>query len=80
MAKNSFLWLVLIALTLLSFFLTESSTLSWGTAAILALAAVKGGLIVDGFMELNGVTHVLRSAMLLYCPVVGGIIFFILTK
>lgn len=71
--------MVLTVLTLLSFFLTESSTLAWVAAAILIMTAVKSVLIVDGFMELKGASHVVRTAMLLYCPVVGGIIFVVLT-
>lgn len=80
MTKNSFIWLLLTALTVLSFFLTESSSLSWVVAVILAVTAIKGWFIVDSFMELNGVNHVLRVGMLLYCPVVGSIIYFILTR
>lgn len=80
MIKNSLLWLLLMALTVLSFFLTESSSLAWVAAVILAVTAVKGWFIVDGFMELNGVNHVVRTGMLLYCPVVCSIILYILIR
>ncbi len=80
MKKNILIWLVLMALTLMSFFMTESSSLSWVTAAILVFTAFKGMLIVDGFMELSGVNHILRKVMLLYTPVVGSIILYILMR
>ena len=80
MTKNSLIWLLLMALTLVSFFLTESSSLAWVAAVILAVTVIKGWFIVDGFMEFNGVNHVLRTGMLLYCPVVGSIIYYILAR
>tara|TARA_R110001583_G_C5616893_1_gene405906 strand:- start:745 stop:987 length:243 start_codon:yes stop_codon:yes gene_type:complete len=80
MIKNSLIWLLLIALTVLSFFLTDASSLAWVVAVILAVTAVKGWFIVDGFMELNGVNHLLRTGMLLYCPVVGSIILYVLIR
>ncbi|MFT6917198.1 MAG: hypothetical protein ACJAWL_003555 [Motiliproteus sp.] len=80
MIKNSLIWILLMTLTVLSFFLTESSSLPWVVAVILTITAVKGWFIVDGFMELHGVNHVIRTAMLLYCPVVCSIILYILIR
>lgn len=78
MTKNGFIWLLLMALTVLSYVLTDTSTFAWVTAVILVATAIKAWFIVDGFMELYGTNHVIRTAMLLYGPVVGGIIFYIL--
>ncbi|MFT5720838.1 MAG: hypothetical protein ACI9W6_001138 [Motiliproteus sp.] len=78
--KNSLIWVLLMTLTVLSFFLTESSSLPWVVAVILSITAVKGSFIIDGFMELNGVNHVIRTGMLLYCPVVCSLILYILIR
>lgn len=73
-----FVWLTLIILTIASYALTDTSTVPWITAVILSLTAVKGYLIVDGFMELHGVSHPIRYAMNLYCPVLCLIIWLII--
>ncbi|WP_165840118.1 cytochrome C oxidase subunit IV family protein [Motiliproteus coralliicola] len=73
------IWLLLMIMTLLSFYLTDSSTLAWVTGVILLLTALKGHLIVESFMELHGINHLIRTAMLLYCPVLGVIIYFVLS-
>ncbi len=70
---------MLTLLTLLSFVLMESSASAWITGVILAITAIKGQMIIDGFMELRGVRHLVRRAMLLYCPVLGCILLSVLT-
>ncbi|MEZ5524303.1 MAG: cytochrome C oxidase subunit IV family protein [Pseudomonadales bacterium] len=74
-----FVWLLLILLTIGSYALADKSTLPWVTAAILAVVAIKGYLIVDGFMELYGYRGILRYAMNLYCPILCLLIWAILT-
>ena len=78
MKASALIWVLLTVATLLSFYLTDSSTLSWITGLILALTAIKGHLIVDGFMELHGVRHWVRTGLLLYCPLLGLVIWLIL--
>lgn len=72
------IWLVLIVITVVSYALTESSTLPWISAIILSLTAIKGWLIVDGFMELHGHQHAIRRAMNLYCPILAIAIWLLL--
>ncbi|MBY4678098.1 cytochrome C oxidase subunit IV family protein [Marinobacterium arenosum] len=79
-AHTPLLWLTLILLTLISYALTDSSTLPWITGVIVALTAVKGLMIVDGFMELRGVRHWLRRCMNLYCPVLGLLIWLLVSR
>ena len=72
------IWLVLILLTVISYALTDNSTLPWISGVILAITAIKGYLIIDGFMELHGHKHILRYAMNLYCPVLSLLIWLII--
>jgi cytochrome c oxidase subunit IV len=72
------IWFVLILLTIGSYVLTEQSSLPWVTAIILGFVAIKGYLIVDGFMELYGHQRLLRYAMTLYCPLLSLLIWIIL--
>ncbi len=72
-------WLLLTFLTVLSFALMESSASGGIVGVILAITAIKGAMIVDGFMELKGIKHLVRNAMLLYCPVLGGLLLAVLT-
>ncbi|MCB1661524.1 MAG: cytochrome C oxidase subunit IV family protein [Pseudomonadales bacterium] len=65
------IWLVLILLTIGSYTLADASTLPWIAAIILGLAAIKGYLIIDGFMELYGYKGYMRYAMNLYCPILS---------
>ena len=69
-----FIWLFLVVLTVVSYALTDNSTLPWISGVILLLTAVKGWMIVDGFMELRGHQHLVRRAMNLYCPILGVLI------
>lgn len=78
--RNPLLWLTLILLTLISYALTDSSTLPWITGVIMALTALKGLMIVDGFMELQGVRHWLRRCMNLYCPLLGVLIWWLVSR
>ncbi|MEH6651649.1 MAG: cytochrome C oxidase subunit IV family protein [Motiliproteus sp.] len=78
MTKNIYIWLLLMVLTVFSYVLTDTSTFAGVTAVILAVTAIKAWFIVDGFMELHGTSHVIRTAMLLYGIVLGGIILYIL--
>ncbi len=64
------LWLILILLTIGSFALAERSVMVWVRGVVLAITALKGYLIVDGFMELHGHRHIIRYAMNLYCPLI----------
>lgn len=73
------LWLVLILVTIASFALLELSSLPWITAIVMGLAAFKGYLIIEGFMELSGRRHILRYAMNLYCPVLALLIWTLVT-
>ena len=70
-------WFVLILLTIGSYGLAEQSSLPWITAIILGSVAIKGYLIVDGFMELHGHRGLLRYAMNLYCPLLSLLIWII---
>ncbi len=74
------IWLALIVLTLVSYALTDQSTLPWITAVIVTLTAVKGALIIDGFMELHGLRHLLRRGLHLYCPLLGLLIWLVLMR
>ena len=77
-SRTPVIWFILILLTLSSYVLTESSTLPWISAVILFFTALKAWLIIDGFMELHGHSHILRKAMNLYCPVLTSIIWIVL--
>jgi high-affinity Fe2+/Pb2+ permease len=74
-----YLWFILILVTIVSFALVELSTLPWVAAIVMGIAALKGYLIIDGFMELAGHRHILRYAMNLYCPVLALSIWALLT-
>ncbi|SIT06933.1 cytochrome C oxidase subunit IV family protein [Neptunomonas antarctica] len=64
------IWLVLIILTLTMFMLGEVQPSPEIIMLVLAISAVKGLLIVLGFMELAGVKHLVQRALLLYSPIV----------
>lgn len=72
------LWTLLLLITLLSYILAEDSVQSGVTGLILTLTAIKGALIIDGFMELHGVRHWVRHLMHLYCPLLAVLIWAIL--
>ncbi len=72
------LWALLLLITLLSYMLAEDSVQSEVTGLILTLTAVKGALIIDGFMELHGVRHWVRYLMHLYCPLLALLIWAVL--
>ena len=72
------LWVLLLLITLLSYMQAEDSVQSGVTGLILTLTAVKGALIIDGFMELHGVRHWVRYLMHLYCPVLAMLVWAIL--
>lgn len=76
--RTPIIWLLLILLTLASYVLIESSTLPWISAIILSFTVFKAWLIIDGFMELRGHSHLLRRAMNLYCPILASVIWFVL--
>jgi hypothetical protein len=63
------IWLVLIILTLTMFMLGEVQPSPEVIMLVLSISAVKGLLIVLGFMELAGVKHLVQRALLLYSPV-----------
>jgi len=65
------LWLVLIALTLLSAYMAERADTSFISVSIMAVVlAVKGRIIVDHFMELKKAHIVLRTLMRVYFYVI----------
>ena len=64
------IWLILIFLTLTMFMLGEVQPSSEIIMIVLIISAVKGLLIVAGFMELAGVKHVVKRGLMLYSPVV----------
>ncbi|WP_293266843.1 cytochrome C oxidase subunit IV family protein [Neptunomonas sp.] len=64
------IWLILISLTLTMFMLGEVQPSSEIIMIVLIISAVKGLLIVAGFMELAGVKHVVKRGLMLYSPVV----------
>ncbi|WP_370279159.1 cytochrome C oxidase subunit IV family protein [Pontibacterium sp.] len=78
MKNTHLIWLLLIATTLASFALAEDSIQPWVIGLILVLTSLKGALIIDSFMELHGVHHLVRRAMHLYCPVLAIMIWGIL--
>ncbi|MCF7981772.1 MAG: cytochrome C oxidase subunit IV family protein [Pseudomonadales bacterium] len=69
--RTSLIWFILILITIGSYILADVSTMPWIAAIILGLAAIKGYLIIDGFMELYGYKGFMRYAMNLYCPILG---------
>ena len=73
------LWFILIVVTVASYVLAGQSTSPIIVGLIMGLAAAKGYLIVDGFMELNGLKHFIRYAMILYCPVMGLLVWLLAT-
>lgn len=72
------LWGLLISATIGSYTLAESSSQPWAVALILALTSIKALLIIDGFMELQGVRHLVRRSLHLYCPLLAVLIWSIL--
>lgn len=71
MKNTHLIWLLLIATTLTTFALAEDSIHPGVIGLILVLTSIKGALIIDSFMELHGVHHLIRRAMHLYCPVLA---------
>lgn len=71
MKNPHLIWLLLIVTTLSSYALAEDSAHPWVIGIILLLTSIKGALIIDGFMELHGVNHLVRRALHLYCPVLA---------
>ena len=70
-----YLWLFLIALTLLSAYMAERSSVSFSSVAIMAVVlAIKGRIIVDHFMELKQAHKVLRTLMRVYFYVIPTLI------
>lgn len=63
------IWLVLIILTLTMFMLGEERPGSDIVMLVLSISALKGLLIVAGFMELAGVKHLIQRGLMLYSPV-----------
>lgn len=78
MGNPHLIWLLLITATLLSYALTESSHHPWAIAVILTLTSVKALLIIESFMELRGVRHLVRRSLHLYCPFLSLLIWSIL--
>ena len=69
------LWVVLIALTLLSAYMAERADTSFISVSIMAVVlAVKGRIIVDHFMELKKAHIVLRTLMRTYFYVIPSLI------
>ena len=73
------IWFILILITIGSYALADVSGLPWISAVILGLAALKGYLIIDGFMELYGYKGIMRYAMNLYCPILSLLIWLLVT-
>lgn len=71
----NYLWLTLLALTLFSAYMAESTTPGFNSIAIMALVlAIKGRIIVDYFMELKDSHIILRSLMQIYFYVIPTLI------
>ena len=69
------LWVVLLALTLLSAYMAERADTSFISASIMAIVlAIKGRIIVDHFMELKKAHIVLRTLMRVYFYVIPSLI------
>ena len=69
------LWLVLVALTLLSAYIAERATPSLISVLIMAaVLAIKGRIIVDHFMELKEANSILRRLMRAYFYVIPSLI------
>lgn len=64
------IWLVLITLTLTMFMLGEVQPSAEIVMLVLSISALKGLLIVAGFMELAGVKHLIQRGLMLYTPIV----------
>lgn len=64
------IWLLLIILTFIMFMLGEVQPSSDIVMLVLSISALKGLLIVAGFMELAGVKHLIQRGLLFYTPVV----------
>lgn len=78
MKSTNLIWIILITVTLLSYHLAEASMQPGIVALVLALTAFKASLIIDGFMELFNVNHLVRRSLHLYCPVLAALIWGIL--
>jgi hypothetical protein len=66
-----FIWLLLMALTLMSAALAETAEPGLiVTLAVAASVALKGRLVVDRFMELQNANRYLRAAMRIYFYVI----------
>lgn len=63
------IWLILILLTLTMFMLGEVQPSSEVVMLVLMISAIKGLLIVAGFMELAAVKHLIQRGLMLYSPV-----------
>ncbi|WP_299183546.1 cytochrome C oxidase subunit IV family protein [uncultured Neptuniibacter sp.] len=69
---------ILITVTLLSFYLAETEMQPGLVAIVLMLTSLKASLIIDGFMELFKVSHLVRRSLHLYCPVLAILIWSLL--
>lgn len=63
------IWFLLIILTLTMFMLGEVQPGSDIVMLVLSISALKGLLIVAGFMELASVKHLIKQGLMLYTPV-----------
>jgi cytochrome c oxidase subunit IV len=69
------LWIILVALTLLSAYIAEQATPGLASILIMSLVlAIKGRIIVDHFMELKDSHIVLRTLMRVYFYVIPALI------
>ena len=75
MTAATFQWLVLVALTILTFGITETG-LSESSVLILVLLAtlIKGRIVIDRFMALQGVSGAWRWIVLGWLLLVLGLI------
>jgi len=71
-------WIVLVGLTLGSFWLARSSPTTGAAAWVLGVAALKGHLIAGIFMEMRRGPRVWAAAMSLFLLAEAAVIFLVL--
>ena len=72
---SSFIWLILVALTIATFCIGEASFSGKGTMLILlAIAMIKSQMVANYFMALRETKLIWRIIMLAYFVIVGGLI------
>ena len=69
------IWLTLITLTLASAFFAETGQAGWLlTMTVVVLIAVKGGLVIDYYMELKAADQRFRNVVRLFIVLVAVLI------